>query len=152
MVKVNNLERNELDNGPKRNYGSHGLRGGSALFANGEQKMNQLDQLSVNQIASKHMDYNKLMIALGKGRKVDIGDHFKRLNELKQGTAGKVAKDVESALQAQQLEERRRRKKAPEVPQAGLPNQGQDKEIQSLQTNKVNKSNLPIAMQYRSSL
>lgn len=58
MVKVNNLERNELDNGPRRNYGSYGLRGGSALFANGEQKMNQLDQLSVNQIASKHMDYN----------------------------------------------------------------------------------------------
>lgn len=38
------------------------------------------------------------MIALGKGRKVDIGDHFKRLNELKQGTAGKAAKDVENAL------------------------------------------------------
>jgi len=29
------------------------------------------------------MDYNQIMIALGKGRKVDIGDHFKKLNELK---------------------------------------------------------------------
>ena len=49
--------------------------------------MNQLDQLSINQISSKHMDYNQMMIALGNGRKVDIGDHFKKLAELKQNNA-----------------------------------------------------------------
>lgn len=45
MVKVNNLERNELDNGmSKRNYGSYGYPNRSAnIFANSDQKLNQLD-------------------------------------------------------------------------------------------------------------
>lgn len=34
--------------------------------------LNRLDQLSVNEVSSKHMTYEQLMIALGKGRKVDI--------------------------------------------------------------------------------
>ncbi len=29
------------------------------------------------------MDYNQTMIALGRGRKVDIGNHFRKLAELK---------------------------------------------------------------------
>jgi len=48
------------------------------------------------------------MIALGKGRKVDIGDHFKKLNELKNADRNAV----ESAL-LQDKDKHRRQKKAP---------------------------------------
>jgi hypothetical protein len=66
MVKVNNLERNELDSVPGKNAGrgfSFSTTGN--IFTNNEQKLNQLDQLSVNQISTKHMDYNQVMVALG---------------------------------------------------------------------------------------
>lgn len=45
-----------------------------ATFRNGFNGpiLNRLDQLSINEVSSKHMTYEQLMIALGKGRKVDI--------------------------------------------------------------------------------
>ena len=96
------------------------------------------------------------MIALGKGRKVDIGDHFKKINELKQNSAGKDALIENPVLAAQNLEkDKHRRKKAKtEAVEKEKPAE-KEKELSSLlanQSNKVNKSNLPIAMQYRSSL
>ena len=100
------------------------------------------------------MDFNETMIALGKGRKVEIGDHFRKLNELKSANAGNKNKDsvIENALLAQHLD-KRLRKKAPET-KGEKPGQQQEKELSNLlsHANKVNKSNLPIAMQYRSSL
>lgn len=41
-------------------------------------RSNAMDQVSINQVSSKHMTYNQMMIALGKGRKVDIA---KKLDE-----------------------------------------------------------------------
>lgn len=154
MVKVNNLERNEFDRMMAMNpYGLYNNGQGGSVYASSN-RVNQLDQLSINQISAKHMDYNQMMIALGKGRKVDIGDHFKKLNELKHASANKdPGSVVESALLAEQLDkERHRRKKAPSAKEQQAP--AQEKELSSLlnQAGKVNKSNLPIAMQYRSSL
>jgi hypothetical protein len=102
------------------------------------------------------MDFNETMIALGKGRKVEIGDHFKKLNELKHANADNKNKDsvIENALLAQHLDKRLRKKAADTTKGESKPGQQQEKELSNIlsQANKVNKSNLPIAMQYRSSL
>jgi hypothetical protein len=58
---------------------------------------------------------------------VDIGDHFKRLNELKQNNAGNQNKDniIQNALLAQHMDEKKRRKKAPDQgPQGSQAAQG----------------------------
>jgi hypothetical protein len=49
-------------------------------------RSNAMDQVSINQVSSKHMTYNQMMIALGKGRKVDIAkklDEQQRLKDMK---------------------------------------------------------------------
>lgn len=79
MVKVNNMERNEFDRMLASSpYGYTYNSGPGSIFTNNNQRMNQLDQLSINQIGTKHMDYNQMCIALGRGRKVDINEMFKR--------------------------------------------------------------------------
>lgn len=42
-----------------------------------------MEQISINQFSSKHMSYDQLMVALGKGRKVDISKISKILEEQK---------------------------------------------------------------------
>jgi len=107
MVKVNNMERNEVDRLMSEGYSNN-------IFTNNNQKMNQLDQMSINNLSSKHMDYNQMMISLGHGRKVDIGNHFKKLNELKQN-ANNPDSIVENTLLEKQLGlDKRIRKKASE--------------------------------------
>ena len=38
-----------------------------------EYNINKMDQLSVNNLSSKHMNMNQLLTAMGRGHKVDIG-------------------------------------------------------------------------------
>lgn len=114
-----------------------------------------MDQLSINQIGSKHMDYNQIMIAHGKGRKVDIGNMFKKLNDLKKNNA--QGKEIQTAIleHRSQMEsnQNKMRKKASETVQQPQTNQQQSQELSHLHSSqKINKINLPIAMQYRSSL
>lgn len=104
MVKVNNMEKYDYD---KINSMHHPVKaapnpmggpGFGAIMGNGMQgftmpgasgasqgKLNRMGQYSVNQLSSKHMAYNQLMVASGKGRKVDIGKIIKLLLDQKVG-------------------------------------------------------------------
>ena len=64
---------------------SHKSGGGTLLGAGGqiEHHINQMDQLSVNNLSSKHMTMNQLLIAMGRGHKVDIGKISKILESQK---------------------------------------------------------------------
>ena len=53
------------------------------MLASANQRINTLDQLSVNNLSSKHMDYNQMMLALGKGRKIDF--QLKMLEPMERG-------------------------------------------------------------------
>ena len=86
MVKVNNMEKYDYD---KINSMHHPVKaapnpmggpGFGAIMGNGMQgftmpgasgasqgKLNRMGQYSVNQLSSKHMAYNQLMVASGKG-------------------------------------------------------------------------------------
>lgn len=61
-------------------------KSGGALLGGGgpiEHHINQMDQLSVNNLSSKHMTMNQLLIAMGRGHKVDIGKISKILESQK---------------------------------------------------------------------
>lgn len=98
MVKVNNMERYDHEgmmlasayghpSGNPTPSNSMGITSFS-LFSHSrtDQRINQLDQLSINPISSKHMRYSQIMIALGKGKKVDIASYLEaRKNNKKLG-------------------------------------------------------------------
>ena len=85
MIKVNNMENYEYDNMVANPFGYMNQQSGYMcnLFSRNNQRMNHMDQLSVNQISAKHMNYNQMMLALGKGKRVDIDNYFKKLNDQK---------------------------------------------------------------------
>lgn len=99
MVKVNNMDKYEYDKvnsnyqhklnqlGPNR-MAPHGSM--NNLFQGGGQNINQMDQLSINNLSSKHMGINQLLIAMGRGEKVERGKISKILEGQKNAQSRKV--------------------------------------------------------------
>jgi len=82
------------------------------------------------------MDYNQTMIALGRGSKVDIGEHFRKLNELKQKNASNQNKDslIANAREIEHLEKKHRKRTLDQPTQANQQTNVPEKELSSLLT------------------
>jgi hypothetical protein len=96
MVKVNNMERYDNDRITlAAGYRKAEESTGYLPYRRTDQRYNQMDQLSLNNLSSKHMTYNEMMISLGKGTKVDTAEY---LEDMRNGKKRNERKKKDSSL------------------------------------------------------
>ena len=111
MVKVNNMERYDNDRITLAAGYKKADEAGYLPYRRNDQRFNQMDQLSINNLSGKHMTYTEIMIALGKGTKVDTAEYLedlrngKKKSERKRNTNNSLTSFRSQLQQAQQQRE-----------------------------------------------